>query len=107
MRRLANRATPFTAATVLSPDTTVSPGAACGGANGIPVVSATVTFPENPVAVFPNASRAVTSTAGVIGAPAVWSEGCTVNTSVAAGPGVIVNGVLVTLVRPATVAVRV
>src|SRR5205823_12239906 len=45
------------------------------------VLIATVMFPVNPVAVLPLPSWAVTSTAGVIAAPAVEVLGCTENTS--------------------------
>jgi len=47
-----------------------------------------VTFPVNPVAVFPCASSAVTCTAGVIAAPAGVVLGCTENTSCVAVPAV-------------------
>src|SRR2546430_13868467 len=50
------------------------------------VLIATVMFPVNPVAVLPLPSWAVTSTAGVIAAPAVEVLGCTVNTSCVAVP---------------------
>src|SRR5256885_466282 len=65
---------------------------------------ATVTFPVNPVAVFPLASWAVTSTAGVIAAPAVVVLGCTLNTNCVAVPAVILNAALVVL--PALVGGR-
>src|SRR5207244_2171154 len=73
--RLANVATPFTAATLVVPESVPPPGFAS---------SATVTVPVNPVAVFPSASSAVTCTAGVIVAPAVVLLGSTVNTTWAA-----------------------
>src|SRR5438552_1580892 len=66
---------------------------------------ATVMFPVNPLAVLPLASWAVTSTAGVIAAPAVVVLGCTLNTNCVAPPAVILNAALVVL--PAPVAVRV
>src|SRR5437870_2454600 len=69
------------------------------------VLIATVMFPVNPVAVLPLPSWAVTSTAGVIAAPAVVVLGCTLNTSCVAVPAVILNAALVVL--PAPVAVRV
>src|SRR3989475_11888053 len=50
---------------------------------------ATAMFPVNPVAVLPLASWAVTSTAGVIAAPAVVVLGCTLNTNCVAVPAVI------------------
>ena len=89
-------ATPATADTVLVPDKVPLLGF-------VPI--ATVTFPVNPVAVLPLASWAVTSTAGVIAAPAVVVLGCTENTSCVAEPAVMLNAALVVL--PAPVAVRV
>src|SRR2546426_693777 len=91
-----NLATPATAATVLVPDRVPVLGF-------VPI--ATVMFPVNPVAVLPLPSWAVTSTAGVIGVPAVVVLGCTLNTNCVAVPAVILNAVLVVL--PAPVAVRV
>src|SRR5437016_1237905 len=61
---------------------------------------ATVMSPVNPVAVLPLASWAVTSTAGVIAAPAVVVLGCTENTSCVAEPAVMLNAVLVVLPAP-------
>src|SRR5437867_237587 len=87
--------TPATAATVFVPDKVPLLGF-------VPI--ATVTFPVNPVAVFPLASWAVTWTAGVIAAPAVVVLGCTLNTSWVAVPAVMLNAALVVL--PAPVAVR-
>src|SRR5207248_1897082 len=89
-------ATPATAATVLVPDKVPVLGF-------VPI--ATVTFPVNPVAVLPFPSWAVTSTAGVIAAPAVVVLGCTLNTSCVAVPAVMLNAALVVL--PAPVAARV
>src|SRR2546422_334020 len=66
---------------------------------------ATVMFPVNPVAVLPPASWAVTSTAGVIAAPAVVVLGCTENTSCVAVPAVMLNAVLVVLPAPVAVSV--
>src|SRR5512134_2657266 len=62
MLRPGKVATPATAATLVVPSST-PPG---GGFAPM----ATVTGPVKPVAVLPNTSRAVTATAGVIGAPA-------------------------------------
>src|SRR2546426_12101399 len=87
-------ATPATAATVLVPDKVPVLGF-------VPIAS--VMFPVNPVAVLPLPSWAVTSTAGVIAAPAVAVLGCTLNTSWVAVPAVMLNAVLVVL--PAPVAV--
>src|SRR5437762_2481137 len=92
----ARRASDLTAATVFVPDKVPVLGF-------VPI--ATVTFPVNPVAVLPFPSWAVTSTAGVIAAPAVVVLGCTLNTSCVAVPAVILNAALVVL--PAPVAVRV
>src|SRR5438128_8253659 len=89
-------ATPATAATVLVPDKVPVLGF-------VPIAS--VMFPVNPVAVLPLPSWAVTSTAGVIAAPAVAVLGCTLNTNWVAVPAVMLNAVLVVL--PAPVAVRV
>src|SRR5437762_2871141 len=93
-----NVATPATAATVFVPDKVPLLGF-------VPI--ATVIFPVNPVAVFPLASWAVTSTAGVMLAPATVLVGCTVNTSVAAVPAVILNAVLVPVTGPGALAVSV
>src|SRR5256885_15129170 len=70
-------AAPATAATVLVPDKVPVLGF-------VPIAS--VMFPVNPVAVLPLPSWAVTSTAGVIAAPAVAVLGCTLNTSWVAVP---------------------
>src|SRR2546430_10010581 len=74
-----NVATPATAATTFVPARVPVLGL-------VPI--ATVTFPVNPVAVFPCASCAVTCTAGVIAAPAGVVLGCTENTSCVAVPAV-------------------
>src|SRR5437773_1877412 len=89
-------ATPATAATVLVPDKVPVLGL-------VPI--APVMFPVISLAVLPLASWAVTSTAGVIAAPAVVVLGCTLNTNCVAPPAVILNAALVVL--PAPVAVRV
>src|SRR5207249_7125054 len=68
---------------------------------------AMVTLPLNPVAVLPWASCATTWTAGVIAAPARALLGWTVNSSVAAVPGVILNAALLPVVTPVAAAVRV
>src|SRR5947207_1688257 len=90
-------ATPATAATVLVPDKVPVLGF---------VLIASVMFPVNPVAVLPLPSWAVTSTAGVIAAPAVAVLGCTLNTSWVAVPAVMLNAVLVVLPAPAAVWVE-
>src|SRR5438046_9249400 len=84
-------ATPATAATVLVPDKVPVLGF-------VPI--ATVTFPVNPVAVLPFPSWAVTSTAGVIAAPAVVVLGCSVNTSWVALPDVMLIAALVVVRAP-------
>src|SRR5438034_1353293 len=63
---------------------------------------ATVMFPVNPVAVLPLASWAVTSTAGVIAAPAAVVLGCTLNTNCVAVPAVMLNAELVVLPAPSS-----
>src|SRR2546429_8280812 len=76
-------ATPATAATVLVPDKVPVLGF---------VLIATVMFPVNPVAVLPFPSWAVTSTAGVIAAPATVFVGSTLKTSCVAAPDAMLNG---------------
>src|SRR3989440_10354678 len=88
-------ATPATAATVLVPGKVPRLGF-------VPIAS--VMFPVNPVAVLPLPSWAVTSTAGVIAAPAVAVLGCTLNTSCVGVPAVRVGDVLGW--RPAPHAVK-
>src|SRR2546421_704318 len=82
--------------TVLVPDKVPVPGF-------VPI--ATVIFPVNPVAVLPLPSWAVTSTAGVIAAPAVVVVGWTLKTNCAARPAEGMNAELGG--RPAPVDVRV
>src|SRR5437899_11551870 len=91
MLKSAKVATPATAATVLVPDKVPVLGF-------VPIAS--VMFPVNPVAVLPLPSWAVTSTAGVIAAPAVAVLGCTLNTSCDAVPAVMLNAALVVLPAP-------
>src|SRR5437762_13519726 len=93
----------------LSPGKLATPAtAACVGtpARMAPVwftPSATVMLPVNWVAVLPDASRAVTCTAGVIAAPAAVGLGGTVNASCVTTPGVTPNDALA-VVNPAPVA---
>src|SRR6266699_4097669 len=87
----ANVATPLTAATAVVPDNVPPPGLD---------TIATVTFPENAVAVLPWASSAVTSRAGVIAAPALAELGCTVNANWLAAPGVMLKPALLAVVTP-------
>src|SRR5437773_918182 len=98
MLRFANVATPLAAATVVVPASVPLPGFA---------PRAMVTLPLNPVAVLPWASCATTWTAGVIAAPARALLGWTVNSRVAAVPGVILNAALLPVVTPVAAAVRV
>src|SRR5207249_1386996 len=90
-------ATPPTAATVKLPER-VPP------AGFVPI--ATLTLPVKPGTVLPNASCAVTSTAGVIVAPAIVFVGCTVKASRVAVPLVTLKGVLVAALSPVAVAER-
>src|SRR5437867_447949 len=96
MLRFANVATPLAAATVAVPASVPLPGFA---------PRAMVTLPLNPVAVFPCASCAVIWTVGAIAVPAVALLGCTVNSRVAAVPGVILNASLLPVATPAAAAV--
>src|SRR5436309_11635067 len=103
MLRFENVATPFTAATLTVP--------ACVPPAGF-APKATVMVPVKLVTVFPDASRALTATAGVIVAPASSLLGWTLKPRcVAAGGGgggaVMSNGSLVAPVRPGVVARRV
>src|SRR2546426_12229087 len=98
MLRFVNAATPFTAATVVVPESVPLPGFAA---------MAIVTLPLNPVAVFPWASCATTWTAGAMAAPAVAFLGCIVNSSAVAVPGVVVNAALLPVVIPVAAAVSV
>src|SRR2546428_11285156 len=97
---------------MLSPGNVATPlTAACASVPAsVPLLGfvpiATVMFPVNPVAVLPPASWAVTSTAGVIAAPAVVVLGCTVNTSGVAVPAVMLNAALVVLPAPVAVSER-
>src|SRR5204862_8351780 len=91
-----NVATPAEAATVAVPASVPLPGF-------VPI--ATVTFPVNPVAVFPCASCAVTCTAGVIAAPAGVVLGCTEKTNCVAVPAVMLNAALVALPAPVAASV--
>src|SRR6058998_2503948 len=98
MLRFANVATPLAAATVAVPASVPLPGFA---------PRAMVTLPLNPVAVLPWASCATTWTAGAIAAPARALLGWTVNSRVAAVPGVILNAALLPVVTPVAAAVSV
>src|SRR5512140_2753347 len=98
MDRLANAATPLAAGTVVMPDSVPPPGL-------VPI--ATVMLAVELVTVLPNASCTVTCTAGLIAAPAIAFVGWTVNVSLAAAAGVMLNGIEVAPVRAPDAAVRV
>src|SRR5436190_713175 len=68
---------------------------------------ATVMLVVAVVTVLPWASWTATCTAGVIAAPAAAVLGCTVKTSFAAAPALMLNAVLVALVRPVADAISV
>src|SRR5512143_352472 len=85
MRRLPNVATPPTAVALF-----VLVGANVPGPAAIAIVTTDVKL----VAVLLRESRAVTTTAGRIAAPATVLVGCWVNASETAGAGVIVNVLL-------------
>src|SRR5438046_2471849 len=100
MLNVENVATPLTAATLFVPASVPPPGFA---------PSATVIVPVKPVTTLPDASRAVTLTAGIV-CPAWVDCGCVVNARFVAGGGggaVMLNEVLVAPVSPLALAVRV
>src|SRR5690349_14861107 len=88
---------------------------ATAGTDGVPVrvppagllAIAIVTIPAKPVATLPWASRAVTSTCGVIALPAATLLGCTVKASCDAVPPLMLNGPHVADCSPVAVAVSV
>src|SRR6185295_2587784 len=82
MDRLANVATPATAATVVVPDSVPPPGLA---------PMATVMLAVELGTRLPNASCTVTCTAGAIATPAVALVGCTVKASRFAAAGLMLN----------------
>src|SRR3954466_9846408 len=82
MERLENVATPATAVTVGVPDSVPLPGL---------VPMATVTLAVELVTVLLNASCTVTCTAGAMDTPATVFAGWTVNASLAAAAGVMLN----------------
>src|SRR5512134_224276 len=100
MLRLLKVATPVTAATGVVPDSAAP-------AFPVPPVIATPTLPVNVGSTLPKASCAATLTAGVIVAPATVAPGDTVNASLVAVPGVMLNAVLTPAVSAPDVALRV
>src|SRR5437879_1236752 len=98
MLTFAKVATPFTAAAVVVPARVPLPGL-------VPI--ATVMLVVAVVTVLPWASWTVACTPGVIAAPAAAVLGCTVKTTFAAAPALMLNALLVALVSPVAAAVRV
>src|SRR4051812_10847431 len=98
MERVENVATPATAATVVTPDSVPPPGLA---------PSATAMLAVEPVTVLLNASCTVTCTAGAIATPATALAGWTVNASLAAAAGLMLNADEVAEVSGAEVALSV
>src|SRR5713226_4092930 len=98
MLRLEKVATPFTAATTVVPESVPPTGL-------VPI--ATVTVPVKLATRFPNASSALTTTAGVMTAPATVLLGCPVNASWPTAPAVTVTAAVCVTVTPAIAAVTV
>src|SRR5712692_1707857 len=98
MNRVPKVATPFTAVTAVVPPSTAP-------LVPVPAVTATVTVPVKLGTGFPNASSAVTFTAGVIWRSATVVTGCTVNASRVAVPLVMLKLVLEPTVSPVAAAV--
>src|SRR4051794_5129080 len=84
MDRLEKVPTPFTATTVVVPDSVPPPGL-------VPI--ATVMLAVELVTVLSKASRTVTCTAGAMAAPATAFDGWTVNATLAAAAGLMLNAV--------------
>src|SRR5438045_6349611 len=98
MDRLEKLATPFTADTVVVPDSVPPPGL-------VPI--ATVMLAVELVTVFPNASCTATCTTGLIAAPAVAFVGCAVNATFDAAAGELLNAAELAPVSAPDAAVRV
>src|SRR5512143_1489665 len=98
MDRLEKLATPFTADTVVVPDSVPPPGL---------VPMATVMLAVELVTVFPNASCTVTCTAGEMGTPPVVLLGWTVKASWEAAAGLMLNAAEFAPVSPGDVAASV
>src|SRR5437667_7464918 len=98
MLTFAKVATPFTAATVLVPARVPLAGL-------VPIASVMLVVAV--VTVLPWASWTVTCTAGVFIAPAAALLGCTVKTTFAAGPALMLHALLVAPVKPVALAGRV
>src|SRR2546422_122660 len=95
MLRLEKVATPLTAATVVVPERVPLAGL-------VPI--ATVMLVVAVITVLPWASWTATCTAGVIAAPAAVLLGCTVKTSFAAAPALMLNALLVAFLSEAATA---
>src|SRR5437763_16932757 len=91
MLRFAKLATPLTAATVVVPARVPLAGL-------VPIASVMLVVAV--VTVLPWASWTATCIAGVIAAPAAAVLGCTVKTSFAAAPALMLNALLAAPVRP-------
>src|SRR5262245_4022467 len=98
MERLEKVATPFTAATVVVPDSVPPPGLA---------PMATVMLAVELVTVFPNASCTAARTAGALHAAPAVLVGCTVKASREAPAGVMLNAAEVAPVSAPDAAFRV
>src|SRR5438477_48432 len=98
MERFENVAMPLAAATVAVPESVPPPGF---------VAMARVTFAEDPVTVFPNASWIVTWIDGAIATPAVALEGCTLKASLLAPAASMLNALEPAPVRPVELAFKV
>src|SRR4051812_20580376 len=98
MERVERVATPFTATTVVVPDSAPPPGL---------VPMATVTLAVELVTVLLNASCTVPCTGGAIATPATAFDGWTVKASLAAAAGVMLNPVDVAPASGADAAVNV
>src|SRR6185295_18045101 len=98
MDRVENVAMPATADTVVVPDSVPPPGL---------VPMAMVMLAVELVTVLSKASRTVTCTAGAIATPATAFVGWTVNATLAAAAGVMLNADEVVPVSPADAAVSV
>src|SRR5438034_561577 len=96
--KVENVATPFAAVTVVAPARVPLAGL-------VPI--ATVILVVAVVTALPWASWTATWTAGVLAAPATALLGCTVKTTFAAAPALMLNALLVAPVRPVAVAVSV
>src|SRR5437762_283827 len=97
MLNVENVATPFTAFTLVVPDSVPPLGSA-------PI--ATVFMPVALPTVLPDASRAVTLTAGIV-CPACVDCGCVVNAKFVAGGAVMLKLALVVPVNPDALATNV